>query len=208
MRICIYMGMKVMMHKSKMQKCFLVYCGSYPNLSDLLVLVSAFLPAQIYDRSLLLVQHIRTTPFPNPDLLSSPGVLWKSRTRVSTFILRHLVFCSWKEPGCCEHVECRCSRSEGEVCRMNTDIFPTQPEEEGLDFTLSQEDPEHATHQDVFKRFCQDENGREGGSCRSQNCMRPHLVYHLLILSGSGCGGPQSKLFLAEETSIRPSGLQ
>ncbi|XP_020569759.1 uncharacterized protein C12orf40 homolog isoform X3 [Oryzias latipes] len=77
-------------------------------------------------------------------------------------------------------------RSEGEVCRMNTDIFPTQPEDEGLDFTLSQEDPEHATHQDVFKRFCQDENGREG----------------------SGCGGPQSKLFLAEETSIRPSGLQ
>ncbi|XP_078798011.1 uncharacterized protein redic1 isoform X10 [Oryzias latipes] len=76
--------------------------------------------------------------------------------------------------------------SEGEVCRMNTDIFPTQPEDEGLDFTLSQEDPEHATHQDVFKRFCQDENGREG----------------------SGCGGPQSKLFLAEETSIRPSGLQ
>ncbi|XP_024144597.1 uncharacterized protein LOC112156514 isoform X2 [Oryzias melastigma] len=76
-------------------------------------------------------------------------------------------------------------KAEGEVRRMDVDIFPTQPQEEGLDFTLNQGGSEHVTLEDVFQRFCQDDGGED---CHS--------------------GGVKTKIFLAEETSVRPSGLQ
>lgn len=65
---------------------------------------------------------------------------------------------------------------------MDVDIFPTQPQEEGLDFTLNQGGSEHVTLEDVFQRFCQDDGG-EGGSCRSQNYMWSLLTEMLVIYS-------------------------